>query len=166
MAGPYATIFAGLSPAAAAGDVVTTVTPLLSSAGGTVVIEADGTYTITGTPVATDYISGIELFDDSTGLDHVMSPFGVYVDGTIRIGNYVGLNANAAESTIEGLGLTVERTTVYSSTVAEGLVISQTPAAYWLLNASISVTLTASAGVRTFASRAVFTVNAPRMRFH
>lgn len=145
----YPTIYAGLSPAAAAGDVVTTDQPILTSAGGTVTLDVDGTYTVSGTPLESHYVSNIELFDDSTGLAHVMSPFGFYVNGTIRLGDYSDINVNTAETTVEGLGLTVTRATAYSSTIAEGLVISQSPAAYWLLNSSIPVVLTYSLGEST-----------------
>lgn len=161
----YPTIYAGLSPAAASGDVVTTDLPILTSAGGTVTLAEDGTYTISGSPVEADYVSNIELFDNSTGLEHVQSPFGFYVNGTIRIGDYTNINANTAETTLEGFGLTVSRETVYSSTVSQGFVISQTPEPYWLLNDSIPVTLTVSLGVQVVVARAEFTTSIPRMRF-
>lgn len=156
MASP--TVLVDLDPPYEAGDYIYDFDGHTYVAGAatvrTATMEDDGTYDLNGAPVSGEYIN-VQVFDTSTGLEHVMSPFGAYINGTIRIGDYANTDADDSETEIEGLGLTVTRSTLHTDAYDPGTVVSQSPAAYWLLTASNAVTLTVAQKPSRFRRKTV-----------
>lgn len=137
------TVLAGLTPAAATGDVIDA--DLETNLGSDVTLSADGTYVCSGGP---DEYFIVRLFDDSTGTWHVMSGatgFRVYVGGTIRVPDEAGQTPTDAQTALEGLGLVVSHATGYSSMTA-GNVARTSPVKYSLVNDGQTITVFESLG--------------------
>jgi hypothetical protein len=119
----FPTLFAGLTPAVADGDVVDAAA--ITNLGKAVTIFANGTYQITGA-VDGEWFD-VNLFDDSTGDWHVMSPFRVYVNGTIRLENVVNSQDEVGVAALVGQGLTV--TQQHRPVSSPGVILEQDPPA-------------------------------------
>jgi beta-lactam-binding protein with PASTA domain len=120
-----------------------------STNGGTVVNNGDGTWTYT--PAAG--FTGDDFFtytiEDGAG-GTATAPVRVRVTPRqVRVPGVVGQTYSAAQGIITGAGLTVGTVTYETSTVAAGLVMSQSPAADSLVTLPGAVALTVSSGPPT-----------------
>lgn len=151
----YPTVFAGLTPPAADGDVIDESDPVVTNLGSVVTFDpdpTDGTYDCAGG--ALEYFN-VKLFDDSTGDWHVMSgPDGYtcYVGGTVRVGlPYVSAAQAAAVDAFTGLGFNVVVVPAYDSPQPIGYVSAQQDAngvdigAYALLVTGMTIQVFVSA---------------------
>lgn len=94
--------------------------------GRTATMEDDGTFTLSGTPVAGEYLI-VKVFDYSTGLEHVMSPYKAFMDGTIElIGGEIVPYLIGSEGYLAEIQLTSVHL-VGSATGSTGTVVSQSP---------------------------------------
>ncbi len=117
----HPTLLAGLTPPAAAGDVIEA--GLLTSLGHAVSINADGTYTVAGDDgtLPLQFFS-VRLFDNSAAAWHLQSPFRVFLGGTVRVPELDGALGEVLQRLVTA-GLEVELRYEISESVAVDHVI-------------------------------------------
>ena len=93
--------------------------------------------------------------------------FGLQQGAAVTVPNVVGQSQASGTTTLEGDGFVVAVATAYSSSVAEGLIISQSPAAGAEAGEGSTVTITVSLGVLMAPprSRQVLMSGARRLAF-
>lgn len=142
----YPTLLAGLSPAAASGDIIDA--DELTTNGKAVTIDEDGTYCIEDNDTNGYFV--VRYFDDSTGDWHVMSRangFRVYIGGTVRLDDYTGDDPATTEATLDGLGINAAIVLGCGSAAMEGEVLRLNPPTYSLVASGQAVEIVESRGV-------------------